>query len=298
MATLYLNTMMGSRAAQIELHIAVLLFGISGLFGKLVSASPAMIVFGRTAFAAVTIFVTLRLCSLSLDKGGKKGVALMALSGFVLAFHWLTFFHSIQLSTVAIGLVGYATFPIFVTFIEPLFFRQKIRGIDLLSALLVTGGLILVAPSFDLNDSGTIGLLWAVFSGALFAILTLMNRKIVRGYSFGTITFYQHGFAALCVAPWIFKNEAAPSIQTVLLLLLLGVLCTALPQALFIKSLKTIKAQLASIVAGLEPIYGIILGAAFLHETPTVLTITGAFVVFAAVFLAMKAHGEADPAKR
>ena len=49
----------------------------------------------------------------------------MPLSGVILAIHWLTFFHAIQVSTVAIGLIGFATFPIFVTFLEPIMYRQK-----------------------------------------------------------------------------------------------------------------------------------------------------------------------------
>lgn len=117
-----------------------------------------------------------------------------------------------------------------------------------------------------------------------------MNRSIVKVQSFGTIAFFQHGFAALAVAPWIIQNEGSPSSSTVWLLLLLGVLCKALPQVLFIKSLKVIKAQFASIVAGLEPVYGIMLGAIFLHEIPNLRTVPGSLVVFGAVFLAMKAH--------
>ena len=54
---------MGKRGAHVELHIAVLLFDISGLFGKLISASLTTIVPGRTAFAAIAIFVGLKLCS-------------------------------------------------------------------------------------------------------------------------------------------------------------------------------------------------------------------------------------------
>ena len=35
--------------------------------------------------------------------------------GIILAVHWTTFFYSIQLSTVAIGLLTFSTFPIFAT---------------------------------------------------------------------------------------------------------------------------------------------------------------------------------------
>ena len=47
-------------------------------------------------------------------------MALIA-SGVLLSFHWFAFFHSIQLSTVAVGVIGFSTYPVFVTFLEPLF---------------------------------------------------------------------------------------------------------------------------------------------------------------------------------
>jgi drug/metabolite transporter (DMT)-like permease len=280
----------GTRLAHIELHIAVLLFGVSGLFGKLISASPTTIVLGRTAFAAIAIFIGLKLCSIKLNLVSKKSLFTMSLSGLVLALHWVTFFHAIQISTVAIGLVGFATFPVFVTFLEPLLTDQKIRSIDIVSALLVTAGLILVAPEFDFTNSGTIGLLWAVLSGALFAVLTLINRHLVEANSFIIVAFFQHSVAALVLMPFVIYIGDLPNSNTIWLLLVLGVICTALPQTLFIKSLTALKAQLASVVTGLEPVYGIILAALLLDEVPNLSTILGAAIVFGAVILAMKAH--------
>ena len=279
-----------SRIAHIELHIAVLLFGVSGLFGKLISASPITIVAGRTAFAAMAIFIGLALFSFKLKVTPRKSLIILPLSGFVLALHWVTFFHSIQISTVAIGLIGFATFPVFVTFFEPLLSRQKIRGIDVASALIVMSGLILVAPGFDLSDSGTVGLIWAVISGALFAILTLLNRHLVETNSFMVVAFFQHSTAALVLMPFVFLVGGLPGSSTIMLLLVLGVVCTAIPQTLFIKSLTALKAQLASIVTGLEPVYGIVLAAIILKEVPSLSTAIGAILVFGAVILAMKAH--------
>ena len=116
-----------SRLAQVELHLAVFLFGISGLFGKLIAAGPGTIVAGRTAFAAIAIYAGFRFFSRKITAGSKKTLAVMAASGFVLALHWVSFFHSIQISTVAIGLIGFATFPVFVTFAEPFLSGQSTR---------------------------------------------------------------------------------------------------------------------------------------------------------------------------
>lgn len=279
-----------TRLALIEMHIAVFLFGVTGLFGKLISASPVTIVAGRTAFAAAAILIGLRVLSRMPGIPSAKSLATLFLSGLVLAIHWLAFFHAIQISTVAIGLVGFATFPVFVTFLEPILYRQKLRGIDFLCALLVTAGLILVAPSFDLSDAGTAGLLWAVASGFLFAVLTLINRHLVDTSPFFVVAFYQHSSAALLLVPIMFFFDGMPNPDTLWLLLILGAACTALPQLLFIKSLTHLKAQLTSVIAGLEPVYGILLAIIFLNELPGLSTLLGAVLVFGAVILAMRAH--------
>ncbi|MCH1510789.1 MAG: DMT family transporter [Akkermansiaceae bacterium] len=289
-----MNQSSNSRVATIELHAAVFLFGISGLFGKLIPASALIIVLGRTAFAALTIVLGLKIFSAEMRASSRKSLVLIAFSGVLLALHWLTFFHAIQVSTVAIGLIGYATFPIFVTFLEPLLSSQRVRAVDVLSAVVVVIGLVLVAPRFDLSDSGTVGLIWAVVSGALFAMLTLHNRILVKENSVLVVALYQHASAALLLLPVVFIQAEVPQSNTVLLLLILGVFCTALPQILFIKSLAILKAQFVSIVAGLEPVYGILFAAVFLSEIPELQTVIGACLVFGAVVIAMRAHANSD----
>lgn len=278
------------RAAHIELHVAVLLFGVAGLFGKLVTADPATIVFGRTLFAALVLFLALSLYRVSLVIASKRSLLMLLASGLVLALHWWTFFHAIQLSTVAVGLIGFATFPVFITILEPLLSAQKYRAVDFASATLVVIGLVFVAPGFSLADQGLVGLLWAVASGALFAILTLMNRRLVAIHSAFVVVFYQLSVACLCLLPLAIGAVGSLEAKNLWLLLTLGVLCTALPHTLFIKSLRVIKAQMASVVAALEPVYGIVLAAVFLREFPTLATLFGAALVLAAVWMATTAH--------
>lgn len=281
------------KKANLEIHIAVVLFGITGLFGKFIPASPAMIVFGRTLFAAIVILLGLKIFKVGLASSSRKSMAIMLLSGMVLMLHWLLFFHSIQISTVAIGVIGFSTFPVFVTFLEPLFFKQKIRSIDIVSGVLVVVGLLLIVPGLSFANAETVGLIWAVISGALYAVLALMNRHLVANNSYMVVTFYQHSTAALCLLPFMFVSWQTPDMNTIWLLIILGVLCTALPQTLYIKSLRVIKAQLASIVIGLESVYGILFAALLLGEIPNLRTIAGAIIVLGAVMLAMKAHSNA-----
>ena len=112
---------------MLEIHIAVFLFGLAGLFGKWLALSPMLIVFGRTFFASLVLGAILFFSKKPFRTKSRQDLAVLVLLGVILAVHWITFFHSIQISNVAVGLLTFSTFPLFVTFIEPYFFKEKLQ---------------------------------------------------------------------------------------------------------------------------------------------------------------------------
>lgn len=65
----------------------------------------------------------------------------------------------------------------------------------------------------------------------------------------------------------------------------LGVVCTALAHTLFIASLRAITAQSASLLASLEPVWGIVFGILLLRAIPTVSTLLGGALILCATLL-------------
>jgi len=278
-----------------QLHLAVFLFGFAGLFGRFLSCSPLYIVLGRTFFAAIALFICARFFSSTALSGfQKKEIGFFVLQGMLLAVHWWSFFVSIQLSSVAIGLVTFSTFPLFVTFLEPLFFKEKIKQRDILIAGAVFLGILLVLPDFNLSNTLTKGGVFGIFSGLTFAFLALVNRKNARTAHAIAIAFYQNFFAALfLIVPVLILGIALPPISDVPALIFLGVFCTALSHTLFINALTVIRAQSASVIAGLEPVYGIVLAFFLLHEIPAVRTLAGGLIIIGTTLMAgHKANGK------
>ena len=287
MSLMCMNSYTNKRLGLIQIHLAVLLFGFAGLFGKFIHADPAAITFGRTLFAGVTLFIGLTLSKTNPSIQSGKDFVTLLLSGMVLAVHWFTFFQSIQVSSVAVGLLSFSTFPLFVTFLEPYFFGEKIEGSDVVIALIVVTGLVLVVPKYDFSNHVTRGVIWGVLSGFSFACLALLNRMHVVRYKPLVVAFYQHLFATLVNLPAVIFSSELPSTQDVLLLLALGVICTALAQFLYIGSLKHIRAQLSSIITALEPVYGIVFAVLLLNEVPTLRTLIGGLIILISVFSVM-----------
>lgn len=274
---------MAKQQSLLEIHTAVFLFGLAGLFGKWLALSPFIIVLGRVFFASLALLLFFFLSKQSLRISPAKNYAVFILLGFILAVHWVAFFQSIQVSTVAVGLLSYSSFPVFTAFLEPLFFKERIQMPTILFALLCVVGIFLIIPRFDLSNSVYRGVLWGLFAGFTFSILTILNRKLSLRYSSLLITFYQDFSATLFLVPFFFVMRPSLDTGDILLLLILGLFCTALSHSLFIKGMRHVKAQTAAIISSLEPVYGIIMALLLLKEIPAMRTVLGGLVILGTV---------------
>jgi len=269
------------RGALASLHAAVALFGFAALFGKWIALPALVIVLGRTVIGAATLALVVRLRG----DGPVRPSGALALNGAILALHWLTFFAAIQVATVAVGLLGYATFPLFVLLLEGRLVPGRARAAEWVIALLASTGLVAMIPASDPAGDTARGLALGVVSGFTFALLAVRNRGFVESSSAVDIALWQNAFAALCVFPMVLLLGGAawvPDAADMVLLVVLGVVCTGVAHTLFIASMRVVSAHTASVVAALEPVYGIALAVLLLHEIPSARTLAGGALILGA----------------
>jgi drug/metabolite transporter (DMT)-like permease len=268
--------------ALLSLHAAVALFGFAGLFGKWIALSPTTIVLGRTVVAAAALGMMLAI------RGQPRGRFewRLGVNGAVLAVHWVAFFQAIQIAGVAVGLLGFATFPVFVLLLEWIFLRRRTQPGEWVLAVVAMAGLMLIVPDFQLSNKVVQGILWGVLAGATFALLAVCNRALASRRQPAAIAFWQNACAAVCLFPVAVLVPAVLTLRDLGLILVLGVVCTALAHTLFIRSLRTLSAHTASVVATLEPVYGIALAAVLLGEIPNAATLIGGVIIVGATLRA------------
>jgi len=276
--------------ALIYMHIAALLFGLTGIFGKLASAAPDVIVLGRALFAVLALLLFARFYRRSMLHGfNRRRLIQLAISGVLLGAHWLTFFHAIDLSGVGIATLGFASFPAFVVLLEWLLWREVPSRMDLLKVGLVCVGLILVPPSFDLQQSGAEGLLWALVSGLCFAAVSVGNRLTSGKLHPVQIACWQNVVIVVCLLP--ISSKALLQIPPLdwLWIGLLGTLCTGVAHGLFVTSLTVLKARVASLFFALEPVYGILFAWYLFGEEPSLRMLLGGALIVSALLLVQRA---------
>lgn len=274
-------------AALVSMHLATLLFGVSGVFGRLTACSAEMIVFGRTVFALGLLWLLLLCRGVRPWQGvDRRQAAALAVSAILLALHWFTFFLGIKTGGVAVGTLGFACFPAFVAVFEHLFFHERITRSEKWLMLAVTCGLVLVAPSYDFGNSGTEGLLWGIVSGAIYALNAVSNRRNVGSMSGEQACWWQYAVIAPLTLPLVARELPTVSGMDWLWLACLGLLCSGLAYTLFVNSLRAIPARLAAIVIALEPLYAILVSWVLLDEAPGLRTLAGGVLILGAVVAA------------
>lgn len=271
----------------LQVSIAVMILGLSGLLSKLIFLPVLIIVFGRTFFAFISLFIFHKFTKKKLSVN-RRDLKYLIVIGLVLAFHWFSFFESIRISTVAIGTLTFAAFPLFAAILEPIYFKDKFNSKDLIPALLVLIGVFILVPEFSLDNSATAGIIWGLLSAFTYTIIAIINKRLVKSYSGTQIAFYEDLFAAIFLLPFVFILDYTLDTYNLLMLILLGVIFTALGHSLLTNGLKYIKAKSAAVFASMEPVYAIFFAYIILNEVPRISTLIGGAIIIFAIYLTSK----------
>lgn len=254
---------MHTPADYLKLHFLVLLFGFTGILGKLISIPAVEMVFYRTLLAALGMGVFI------LAVNGKFKVTSgdllkLLLTGCIVGIHWLTFFISGRVANVSVSLVGFATASLWTAILEPLVKKYPIRNIDLIFGLIVLTGLYII---FSSDFSYSLGLILGVASGLTCAIFSIINSQLVMRMDATTITFYEMSgaciflvlFFPLYKAGWADGNQLrlVPNWNDWIYIGLLAWLCSVYAYSASVQLMKKISVFLFQLTLNLEPVYGI-----------------------------------------
>jgi drug/metabolite transporter (DMT)-like permease len=274
----------------------MVLLGATALFSKIIPLSATDITFGRALIACCILFVIVRMSGGKIRLNNGKDYCIALFLGLLMAAHWVTYFAAMQYSSVSVGMIALFTFPVITVLLEPFFEGIRLVWQDLLSAMVVLFGIYLIVPEVSIENDVTLGILVGICSAMLYAMRNLVHRKYFSHYSGALSMSYQTLIIVFSLTFFIGPELFKASSETYLWLIMLGTLLTALPHALIAASLKHLRAKTFSLVACMQPLYGVILAMLILHEQPTWQTICGGLLVISAALYetinAQKLHNQ------
>jgi len=260
-----------------------------GLIAVLVAAvdlGAEALAFLRLAIAAATLALTaLALRRTDQLRPGGRLPALVAL-GIVQGVHWLLFFETVKLGSVALAVLTFYTAPLFLAALAPVFLQERLSRVALAALVPAGAGIALIAFA---DAAAVPASSWAIATGlgsaATYAVLVILSKRLLLSRVEPlTVAFWDCLVGALIVAPaLLLADRVLPAGGREWgAVLLLGVVFTGIWTLLYARLLRHVRAQTAGILTFLEPVSAVLLAWVLLDDPIGPVTLVGGALVLAA----------------
>lgn len=274
--------------ATTRIVIALTLWGSIGVFVRNIDFPPIVISFYRAIIASVVllIFLYVRKEKVNFQLSRKEWVGLM-ISAIFIGFNWVFLFEAYRLTTIANATISYYMAPVIVIAVSPFVFKERVtmKKIAIVLAALTGLFMIMSTSGSQVVENNLYGVLLGLLAASLYASIVIIN-KMLQIDRFVRV-FIQLFFSAVVLIPFIlnydifhFSNQ-----ETIINLLILGVIHTALAYYLFYTSIEYLKAQRVAILSFIDPLTAVILGAIVFSEGINVIQVIGGLLILSGTVL-------------
>ena len=257
------------KKAYFQLHLAVLLWGFTAIFGKLITLNAVFLVLYRMLLSTLALWIFLKFKN-RLHSLNRKTVLKAMGIGVIVALHWITFYASIKASNVSVAISCFSSLALFTAVLDPLMNRQQLKLAEIVLGVAVIAGIFVI---FSVQQLYWTGILLSIVSAFFAALFSVLNKKLYYEHDPGTISVYElgSGFLFLCfIFPFYLYSVQLPFLFPSLhdwgYLLILSVVCTSFAFTLGNYALQKLDAFTCNLTVNLEPVYSIILAIIIFKE--------------------------------
>jgi drug/metabolite transporter (DMT)-like permease len=264
------------RKGEIQLLLSSVVFAVVTLFVKYAShnASGLFIATWRFMIGVIVIMAYVKLFRVGFKVENKIE---WMMRGFFGATAMVTFYLSIQLSTISRASLLCNTSPVFVAMFGFIFFREKIRAADIVSLAICFTGIIFIF--YDRQQYGLRGDILGLLSGALSGVAIHYVKKSSMVNHPLLVYFSPCLFGLLCV-PFTFSEYRNITGNGFLLIILVGVL-TLIAQFYMTRGYKLVNPTKGSVLNYLQIPLTIMIGVVLMHDSFPFKMIIGTVLIFA-----------------
>lgn len=259
------------KKAFAKLHLAVLIAGGTGLFGRLISVGELPLVCIRVVLGALMLAILLGFQH-RLKKLSWHNLCRIMGCGILLSIHWVFYYGSIKAANISIGAICFALVGFLTAIIEPIIDHRRPRWKELFLGILTVLGIGLI---FGLDARYRLGIGLGVISSLIYTFFSIYSKRVQAssGESSSTMLLYEliGGAIILIIAtPFyakLFPNVGIiPSTSDWLYLILFSSVFTIAPFLLQLQALRHISAFSVNLTYNLEPVYTILLAMILFGE--------------------------------
>lgn len=257
--------------AYVRLHMAILLAGGTGLFGRLISIRELPLVCMRVVLAAMILSVVLA-ARKKLKKHERSQVLKAMGCGILLSIHWVFYYGSIKAANVSIGAVCFALVGFLTAIIEPVIHRHKPSWKELLLGMLTAFGIALI---FGFDTRHRLGIGIGFLSSLMYVFFSISSKSVQAetGLNSSHMLLYEliGGGAVLMLLTPLYalafpQAQIIPTARDMGFLILFASVFTVLFFLLHLQALREIPVFTVNLSYNLEPVYTITLAMILFGE--------------------------------
>ncbi|WP_132769314.1 DMT family transporter [Tepidibacillus fermentans] len=275
------------------LLIAILAISSSAILVKETNAPSAIIATYRLFFTvAILFFPTILYHRKELFSVQKKELIYSILAGLFLALHFITWFESLNYTSIASSVVLVTMQPIFAMIGGVLFFKERYTFIAVIgSTIAVIGGMIIGWGDFRIGGMALWGDILALI-GALLATVYWLFGQFVRArlslLPYALLVYGSSLFALIFYDLFFSYSFFSYQKRDWIVFILIAIIPNILGHTIFNWSMKYISATTVSMLILGEPVGSMILAYILYRERLNITQWIGSFCIFLGIFLYLR----------
>ncbi|ANV90858.1 DMT family transporter [Picosynechococcus sp. PCC 8807] len=277
----------------LQLAIATLILGTSGVFIKLAALSPLVMTFFRAGIPLIFVSGLFLYRREPLFWGATPFLLLISFLDAVRGLCYIIGFSYADLSSAVVILY---TWPLFTTLLSWIFLKETIprRNLWLLPCFILGIIVIYADAEISLSSRSFLGLTSVLIAAVLVASTVVMYKVKAADFSVYRLIFYQNLVGGVVSFPFLLGTQPWPNLFQFTMGGIYGISIGIIGFMLFFSALSKLKASTTALLCYLEILSTIVCGIVFFQEELSVNIILGASLILGGSFC-LKKTGDVAP---
>lgn len=276
---------------KLGLIISMLIWGSIGIFVRYINFTSSQIALVRAIVGSIFLIIFSMISKESLSKEKiKSNLLVLICCGICLGFNWIFLFQAYHYTTVSTATICYYLAPIIVMFLSPFLLKEKLNSVKVCCIVAAMIGMLCIVgiDKSSMGENNMVGILYGLSAACFYTGVVILN-KFLKGISGRDSAIVQLSVSAIFLLPYVIFTEkislVGVSSQSIILLLVLGVVHTGIAYLLYFTVIQKIESQTVAIYSYVDPISAIFMSAIILNESMSLLQIIGGILILGSTFI-------------
>jgi RarD protein len=274
---------------KLRIILAMIIVGTIGIFVEYINL-PSLVIATARAWGGAAFMLLVMFCLRKQLHWNqiKKNAVFLIISGISMGGNWIFLFESYKYVSIAIAILCDYMAPVFVIMLSPILLKEKITWQKTLCIAGAIYGMFLISGIVGNVDADIRGVALGLLSAVMYSSMVICNKKI-KDMDGIEKTFCQMLVAAVVIITYTLLTVDVSSLnftkQSILLLIVVGVVHTGIAYLLFIPVISQLPAITTSVLSYIEPVVAILTSALILKQALFIQQIIGTILILGSTLL-------------